>query len=231
MNHDDFLAWVEFHMKATAANEQTLDALLTNEEIICGDAWRTSLKELKLATQSLIAHNRAPTFANEHLKAVGTEILFLRETLRRDKPKPDAVACDLCGGHGLIPVPHPRCISAGRLVTYMRDEVDYGYVATCFVICEACPAGRAEWEVEERRVSEASEAEKRKRPRMMTLSRYSQVVNADGVQLLREHDAYTARQARGKVSEEQRVREFAAAYQGLAKRAGLTVETPEEAIP
>lgn len=233
MTRAEFIEWVEFHVRATAADDRTLDALLANEEVVCGDAWKTTLKELKLATQSLVAHNKTPTFANEHLKAIGLELIELRNDRRREQSqRPVEANCSTCGGLGIVAVPHPRCVYNGRLVTYMRDEVDYGYVATVGVICEACPAGKAEWDREERRVSELSESEKRRRGRTPTLSAYHRIVHgADGVALLREHNAYLARQARGRQSEADRTAAFAAQFPGIARRAGIGSQQPEESIP
>ncbi len=232
MTNADFTSWVEFHRVCTGAGVEAVETLIANRPIF-DDPWRTNLTELKLVTQSLVAHGRIPNWPNEHLKLVGTELLFLRESHRRDLPKPAATDCPLCSGFGLVPVPMPRCVWDGRLVTYMRDEVDYGYVATCFVTCDDCPAGREARNLEQRRIADASEAEKRKRGRMPTMAEYTRNIGgADGVALLREHNEWLARQSRPKgMSDEQRAREFAAMYPGLAKRAGIGAPEMEESTP
>jgi hypothetical protein len=225
----EFAAWVKHHVTATGADDRTAAALIENREIIANE-WNTTLAELKLATHNLVASCRTPKFPNEHTDAIGLEIEAIRTpSMRREEPTAPRT-CGVCQGSGMVVVLHPNCIYAGRVVNYQRFGVNYGYVATFAVICDICDFGKGLCRNEESRASSLSNAELQAQPRMMTLGKYYDLTKGlDGYMMLRDYEREQAIRASAGRTEEQRRRDFARMYPGLAKRAGITARPAQGA--
>lgn len=200
----DFFAWVEFHVLATGADDRVAETLAVNKPIVTGESWNTSLAELKLATQRLVLHHRTPKFTNEHLDAVGLELVAMRREAAADSraARPQSGAdCPECGGAGHAVVLHPYCVFDGHAANYRdpRTGESRPQVLTVAVLCDAagCGAGHHARNAEDRRVEGATEGQLRQRPRLMTLSRYSALIGGhDGVRLLREYERVLAERGR-----------------------------------
>jgi hypothetical protein len=196
MNDYDFNQWLSYHLLATGSQSKAdvADSLLANQDIIAGPTWGASLVELMECSRRLVATCRVPGFADEHLKAVGLELIALRKDASRAasefrRPIPNGPKCPTCDGDGWVTVPLVRCVWHGQLVTYRdRDGLDHGYVPTGAVTCDDCDAGRRERDIEADRVNKmrAKFSGATGRP---TYTQYTALVNgADGVALLKEHE-------------------------------------------
>jgi len=208
---DWFLSWVRFHVTATAADPSAAEALVANRGIITGEAWAATDKELRACTARLVARCATPKFPNEHVDAIGLELVALRKH-REPLPalSPDDPQCPLCEGIGQVTVIHPGCVWSGRVVRHRT----LGTVMTCAVLCDQCPRGR--------RLIDLDRADDRRWPRQLTLGGYfSRIGGIDGVQLLKDHDRELAFVGRGGLSDAARRRAFAAEFPRAAQAAGL----------
>ena len=208
---DWFLSWVRFHVAATAADPAAAEALLANRPIITGETWHATESELRTCTARLVARCATPKFPNEHVDAVGLELIALRKH-REPMPAlpPDAPACPLCEGMGQVTVVHPGCVWRGRVVRHRT----LGTVMTCAVLCDQCPRGG--------RLIDLNRHDDRRWPRQLTWDRYlTRTGGIDGVELLRQHERERAFVGRGGLSDAERRKLFAAEFPGAAKAAGL----------
>lgn len=192
MSDDWFDGWVDLHCQATGANAAARDAILANRDNFV-DRWNSTAAELGEVTARLVGSLRTPKFPNEHCDAVGRELVALRAELA-DRARKAArgfddgpPACDACGGDGLVSVPHPRCVSNGRMI---RDPETGAYL-TGSVLCDRphCDAGRL---ARDRETSRRDD-----KPRRLTLGALQhRLGGCDLVAMLRDHEREQARLAR-----------------------------------
>lgn len=144
MSDEEFEGWVALHRAATGASDDAERSLVENRATFA--AWAATPGELGECTHRLMVGLRVPRFANEHVQAVGRELLALRA--ERDAfARPDhsdeyyeTPRCPLCGGDGLVTVPLPKCVWQGRLVCFPGTRV----VRSGPVLCDEpqCVKGR-----------------------------------------------------------------------------------------
>lgn len=196
-----YFAWVAMHVEATAGGNEATAALIAAKDVAT-DIWTATEEELWECTNRLLRTMRTPKFANEHVDAVGLELVALRsDRVKQSHPSPQsdsAFVCESCRGLGMIVVPHPLCVSQGKLVNFrLRDGTDYGRIQCIAVICDECPQGEAEMSAQHRRSQLATESEEWKRKKHMSLSTYRAAIDhADGIELLRKHTDKQAADAR-----------------------------------
>lgn len=188
---DWFLAWVDRHCLATAADASAAGAIIANRAIIEGEPWFATAAELADCTRRLVATNRTPKFGNEHVDAVGRELIALRSDARDIQRAAPPTACASCGGTGWASVPHPECVYERRLVCYPGSRAVY----TSAVLCD-CTAGQAATELEDRRYQQAEAKERVRRPHSGNLHDYHARFQVDGPALLREYARAQAVKAR-----------------------------------
>lgn len=186
MTDDEFDGWVALHCEATAASAEAAASLLTSRAVFVAD-WSATAAELGECTRRMLRNLRVPKWANEHAEAVGRELMALRRE-RDARPQvdfsagaPEPPRCPLCGGSGLVAVPHPLCVlrphdGPPALGHYPGTRM----VVTGAVLCDApdCEPGR------DARHREA----KRDRPRL-ALNRYLAALgHVDAVGMLRQFE-------------------------------------------
>lgn len=202
---DWYDSWAEYHCAATGADGRTLDALLTNREIVTGNDWRAEEVELHEVTRQLVARGAVPKFANEHTDAIMTRLREMRG--ERNRAERQAVSdryqqpadnrCADCGDTGWATVPHPRCVISRQLAFFPGTRKVYTAAVTC-----ACPAGDREADQERRRVENAKPEDARRCPRRPTLWQYAaSIEGADGPELLRAWQRETVERARREPTE------------------------------
>jgi hypothetical protein len=142
----DFDQWVTYHTNATGGGEATAKILEANRKLFALRI-RTTLAELCLVTDAIVESGRIPEWPREHLAAVIAGVRRAREeaaAVERPDPATDgytrAPRCPACGGCGLVVVPHPACVSNGRLCWVKRYPKR---VLTTAVACDdrGCKAG------------------------------------------------------------------------------------------
>ena len=182
-----YFSWVGFHRERTAAQPDAVAALLANEETAI-ETWEATHDELCECTKRLVATRRTPKFANEHVDAVGTELIAMRAERERAgfmlaTQQPAAGECPM------------RC-DGGELIAPMVDAVLGGRIfPVCVVLCDMCQRGKAETIAQDRRKNQAGPMKEDawKKKTLMPLSKYVERCNGrDGITMLREHEARTA---------------------------------------
>ncbi len=199
---DWFLGWIETHCRATGSGADVGDVLLANRRIITSEPWYADEGEMWDATNRLVSSGRTPKFANEHMDALYRELREIRAVRQAEAERsysrqwndPEArPKCDLCDGTTLVVAPHPRCIWQGRIVNHPVNGVFY----SVSVLCDLCDVGREACQREDDRVNRSKEHELRKRPRQLTLGRYTSTIHGhDGVFLMRQHEKDQAEHVR-----------------------------------
>lgn len=204
---DWFKGWIRAHCKATAAGVEVAESLFSNAEIITGETWSATEDELHACTSRLVSRMETPRFPNEHMDAVGRELVSLRQERSRPSLPPmpaDAPECPLCSNMGQVVVIHPGCVWRGRVVKH-RDS---GRVLTCAVYCDQCAIGR--------RLITMNRTKDQNQWGLTLDSYFKRIGGLDGVGLLKEYEGELAWIGRGKVNDEQRRREFAVMYPRIA---------------
>lgn len=198
MSLDWYTSWVLEHAKATAAGPDAVDAMLAAEEVV--RFWSATADELQECTRRLIRTFRTPKFPNEHIDAVGRELVLLRQERTRAEfstPAPSGgyYQCPNDCTDGQLIVPHPRCVLQGRIVPYSITLPNgmvsrYGYVARIVVLCDMCPRGEAEIMAQARRSQLATGPDQDYRKKtLMSLATYTaRIDHCDGLALLREYE-------------------------------------------
>lgn len=191
---DWYLEWVAMHSGATAAGAEATAALIAAKDAAL-ETWEATEIELWECTNRLLRTMRTPKFANEHVDAVGLELVALRR--ERTAALSSAAgevetSCATCGGAVFIIAAHPACIRDGRLV------LANGKVMTTAVLCDLCPRGLAEIAAQNRRAEYATgKDELWKKKKVLTLSTYFERVRGfDGVAMLRNYNRQRAADAR-----------------------------------
>ncbi len=209
---DWFREWVIAHGRATAADPSAGVALMSNRAIIVGEPWLATELELHECTRRLVAKRATPKFPNEHVDAVGLELIELRkERTRPTLPAASSEAsCPICSGTGEAIGVHPGCVWGGRVVKHR----ECGRVMSCAVLCDQCEIGR--------RLITLNRAKDNKQWRM-TLDKYYRVLNGlDGVELLKEYEQEQARLGRAGMTEAQRLADFKKKYPRLSAQVFAT---------
>jgi hypothetical protein len=159
---DWYLDWAEAHCTAFGFRDDAMRTVL---------AWRPvfgqlfTAADLLAATRHLLASPDAPRFAADHRAAIIRAVEAGRTAARRKATQADPPAgCEVCGGCGLVIVPHPGLADDGRWYKWLRMPKDdpRGLTRTAGVAC-VCVRG----------ASTAAAAEAAGRP-MLTLVRYEQ---------------------------------------------------------
>ena len=181
--------WLELHCKAMGVDgsqptgQAVIDVFVTNRSVVL-DHWKATGAELGECTARIAARNETPRFPNEHLGAVGTMLIAIRE--ERDRPPlaplppPEERACWQCHGLGVVVIPHPSCVWEGRLIIG-----PLGYFTTTVALCDrpGCEAGERELLLEQRR------DETRIRPgRIPKLMGVKRRLGCDVVALMRDYE-------------------------------------------
>lgn len=187
MNNDWYFQWVQFHRKATAAMPDAVAALLENEAIAI-EIWEACSEELHECTRRLVATHRTPKFANEHTDAVGMELVTLRKEREREgfmvPVQQDRDGCPMRCDKGILHAPMPDLVRTGSTGRHLAR--------TCVVLCDMCPAGRYEIELQDRLEKQAAPVKEEawKKKKLRTLSNYLQRTNGiDGIHMLREYES------------------------------------------
>jgi hypothetical protein len=195
MTADWFDNWVQFHQAVTGSrsNPDVAAVLVSNRAVIL-ETWQATEAEMRSASRRLVAYLRTPKWANEHLDALGRELLRMRgeESQAASPPPGDFSTCGTCGGAKMVVVPHPLCVDRGRLVCW-RGRLG---IRTVAVFCDECPAGRAAALEDGRRFHSLPKARQQAQPVRPTLTAYTRKVGCDAVTLLRELDKFRAEQSR-----------------------------------
>jgi hypothetical protein len=215
-----FREWVKTYCTATGADDRTAQALLADERIVV-DHWGACLEELGEIGTRLVASGRVPNFAAEHIRAIGKELIVLRnERDRVDRPAPGNFddTCSACGGVGLAIIPVRSCVWNGRLVLHREHKrVVFGGV-----LCDrpGCRAGRHAQDLEQRR-------DKGKKSALARLSQCERELGGiDLPELTREYEREKSRRCRMADGSSDTVRtlEFRGMYPRIAERIGRPVE-------
>lgn len=152
-----------------------------------------TLRELDEVATRLVASGRVPKWPDEHLRAIVAELDALRaEDAAKRRPVRDQSECVLCGGTGLVIVPHPCCVWRGQIRPYYspRTKTRYRSVIPVSVLC-CCPAG------DRAKQANRKYAEERNRSALMTIDSYTRRIGGhDGIALMREWESRQARLAR-----------------------------------
>jgi hypothetical protein len=216
VTQSEFDSWCAYHVRATGADDKTLETLITDQSIIAGEAWGATAEELTAVTNGLIARCKVPRFPNEHISAVGIELMRLRDERnardRQQRQQSDPEECAACDGTGFATIPTRACVWNGEI----QCLIGTSRVSTGAVLCDrpGCAAGRRTRDSESRRTDD--------RPRQMILSKAESIAGVrDLPGLLREYERNRAAAIRGKQTDAERVAEFAKTYPELAKRSGL----------
>jgi hypothetical protein len=101
-----FPGWVEIYRTATGADQRTVAALLADEAIVLG-TWKATPEELGEVTTRLIARCQVPSFAPDHIKALGRGLLALREeraaARKVEQQRVADCGCAACNGGVAVP--------------------------------------------------------------------------------------------------------------------------------
>lgn len=203
-----FLDWVDVYCTATGADQRAAEALRANASVVV-EHWRATIEELGEVATRLVASGRTPKFANEHLDALGRELVALRKeraTAERPTPGDFDSECAACGGSGFAVVPVRACVWQGRLVLHKMHK----RVVTCAVLCDrtGCTAGERARDCEHRRRDD--------KPRRPTLSQCEHAAGVDLAGMTRLFEREVAKRARDGGSESERFAAFAGAYPRIA---------------
>ena len=115
------MEWAAAHAVAFGLREQCVGTLLA-----WGPVWSRlhAAEELHDATRRMVAAKDVPRFASDHRAVVLGHVQAHRERAARQAAnRAENVAanttCQVCGGAGLVVVPHPGLDAAGRWVGYL----------------------------------------------------------------------------------------------------------------
>lgn len=182
-----YFEWIDFHRKATAANAESVAALITNEDIAI-EIWEATSDELHECTKRLVATRRTPKFANDHTDAIGTELVTLRKERDRagfmaNLPSHLAGECEQRCNRGLLIAPLPEAVRKGKAGRELARH-------TCVVLCDVCDMGKAEIAAQDRVEQYAAPDERWKKKKLRTLTQYLECTKqVDGILMLREYEA------------------------------------------
>ena len=217
-----FVEWLEHHRRLTACDDTAIDCLASGMGIIVNEPWYADRAEMWEATNRLVSGGRTPKFPNEHMDALYRELREIRairqshadEAYRRQWDDPERrPQCDLCDGTTLVVVPHPRCVWEGVLVNHPVNGKYY----TVAVLCDFCELGKAACSREDERVNRAKDEELKKRPRLMTVSRYTAEIHGhDGVFLQTRYERDMAERSRRELGVDRKA--FVEMYPRLAAK-------------
>lgn len=141
MRHDEYLAWIKAHLTTFGALNPANVATLT-AWFPAFDAMLATSHELQKSTYAVLSLESQPVGWGSHFVAIRTEIVRQRaEQAKRqveDYSAPDRGACVLCGGSGIVVVPHPKhCSAEGWRPIYTASGKEYyptaGVLCTCSV--------------------------------------------------------------------------------------------------
>lgn len=187
---DWYATWIVGHCTATGTTEPTLTAVVLmfqeNRELVMRDPWYATEEELGNCTRRIVASCLQLRFANEHLPAVGNELIALRAerqatTAQARREVAAGSDCRLCSNSGWVSVPHPKCVWNGRLMLHP----DNNRVCTVAVTCDDCPAGQSARDGEADRANRARDT---KHPRRPTMGEYTRRISGhDGAAMLAAH--------------------------------------------
>lgn len=195
MTPEKFKDCVAAYCTATGASAAVAETLVANYRSIV-TTWKCTLAEIMEVASRLVSRGRIPTWANEHLKAIGLELDEIRSEVRlRSLPPENPNECNFCKGIGWIIVPHPCCIYRGKVEFYYNPTTKERRqaVLTMAVLCDNydCRAGASA------QAASNEYADSKKKPRCRTFSNYTNLIGGhDGIAALNEWDSELAARMR-----------------------------------
>jgi hypothetical protein len=203
MTSEQFSEWVPIANAALGGGERFADVLSANARVFCED-WSASAFELGECVYRLVSEGRVPQWPNELTNAIHKELAEVRQRTRAmQATTADAgEVCSLCGGVGLVIVPHSYCVWRGAVVPYYnpKKKERRRAIYSVAVICDStgkCEAGSKVDQSE--RVRCQDPVEEKKRPRMRTYRDWAEPLggdNIDGIGLWRGYERRRAEDAR-----------------------------------
>jgi len=141
MQQAEWDKWLNYHATIFALRDREGLAMLESWRKVFEGARYTGL-ELEEATDWLAGHE-PPRYRSDHLPALHRRILQTRAVhYRRPEVEPDTKGtCTVCGGTGLVNVPHPRGIAQGYWVPIKLARGSETTLYTATVLC-TCALGR-----------------------------------------------------------------------------------------
>lgn len=223
----EYAETVAIYCKVTGAGPGVAETLSLHHRTIVGK-WRATGRELGEVAYRLAESKDIPTWPNEHLKAIGSELDRLRaEQAIAQRPKRTEHECLICDGIGLVIVPHPCCIFRGKITGFYdaRAKIRRRDVVTIAVICTAPKC----WAGERQLQSNRNYADESKKPRLLTMDGYLRRVGnyIEPTVLLREWELEQAAKSRSaSPREENETDVFRSLVGKILERQREWVETP-----
>lgn len=170
MNQSAFEGCVDAYCRAVGARAGVREHLGANYRVLVG-AWKITAIDLGEIAFRFVRDSRIPNWPKEHSEAIGRELDVIRkEKLAAMMPARSSHECRVCGGAGIVIVPHPCCVHRGQVCGYYdrAARIRRREVVTVSVICTAPKC----WRGEATRLANATFADERNRPTLITLDKY-----------------------------------------------------------